>query len=569
MILKYLKFCLFMVIGLTDNHLYAMERDEDPFRFKIGFEFQEANHLFPQGANNFDIQKKTIFIAMKDDRELWHVEIDGSDIEFVTPPFTVAEREYLFLSMESIQQACQILKELSQHTNNQVSFQQWIEGIQGVLSSQEENTLRNLRNRVESVAESEKNKSIYRTAIEKLEIKKSATSVAGLREKLKEDGITLDIADVYYNSIKEEMLYIQSSWKPEFMPQVTIQHSLKDTIPLIMGLFGSQTGSPTAIEQQLNYALPLLQAKHILDDREYLTEENGLLFLHAFTCANIQHSSSPSPQELLNSLAIIKENFDNYKQVDAKVNLSFLSRRPFSQMWAEIKEKKTIPFTFRELYEERIIKENPLFAEKVVPNFEFVNYAEEYYKDASTREDFSFFIDALREKFLQSHGENLILELDSESGVTRKLLKQGIVSTGLIAYLYPATFKNYLSEAIKTVDQPSYRYIFNKITQQPLMVESDVDALSPPWFQDTDNSMGAYQNLDTIDLSYGEAIIEMRFVKRISRNAFQAMGLHSQDARTFLKGTERSLKDDGESLLSILSHDFILNSYQKVMEKYK
>ncbi len=570
MILKHLKVCLFMVIGLIDNHLYAMERDEDSFKFKIGFEFQEANHLFPQGANNFAIQKKTIFTAMKNDKELWHVEIDGSDIEFVTPPFTVEEREYLSLSMQSIQQACQILKELSQQTNNQVSFQQWIEGIQEELSNLDQKRLDNL-NKYASTIQDEEGKQKIRDQIEKIE--QSRSSFPGLRAGL-DNGITIYTVipskELYYEIVQDEFLSLSPSWQPKFMPQVTIQHSLKDTIPLIMGLFGSHETKPTPIEQQLKYAFPSLQDISTLDDREYLTEENGLLFLHAFTCANTQRSSSSSLQDLLNSFATITDNFERYKQVDAKVNLSFLSRRPFSQMWLNIKEKKDIATTFGKLYEDKIINGNPLFSTEIVPTFKFVNYAEEYYRDASTREDLSFLMKTRREESQEPHVERLITALESKDGIAMKLLKQGIVSTRLIAYLYPEVeFPDYLSQAISSVDQPSYRYILDQTTWQPIQIDSKVDALSPPWFQDNDNSMGAYQNLEAIDLSYGEAIIEMRSIKHISRDAFQSINLGSGEARTFLAGTERPLSQDMESMLSFLNYDFILTSYKKVMEKYR
>jgi hypothetical protein len=530
-----------------------MEQNLESFKFKIGFEFQEANHLFPQGENNFSIQKKTIFTALKDNKELWHLEIDGSDIEFVTPPFTADETDSLLLSVRSIVDACNILKNLREKKADRISFHEWVEGIQkGELNSQDKKRVELLEKHLEKVDEQ------YKTGIRQKirEIEQSAPSIPGLIGGLEND-IEIQIQDPFYDNIKDEFLNFSISWQPNFMPQATIQHSLKDTIPLLMSLFGSLSKQPTKIENKLIQALPFINDSSKLVEDGYLSEENGLIFLHALTCASIQSNKSDSPQGLINSLEQIKRNFEHYRQVDAKVNSSFLSRRPFSSMWADIKEKKQISSTFQELYQQRIIEGNYLFNQKVVPNFKFVNYAEEFYlTDLSGRRNLSYFKNIFGEKIENFPDEPLSF-----------LLNNGIVATALIQYLWPDLFADYLNYTILSVDQPHERYMFDLESNGVIRVESKVDALSPPWFLDADNSMGAYQDKINFDELYGEAIIEMRSIKDISKETLQSMNLPQDESGTFLTGVKRSLEKDVSSLLSILTYDFILPNSKIVLEK--
>ncbi|AIK95849.1 hypothetical protein ID47_02500 [Candidatus Paracaedibacter acanthamoebae] len=554
-VFKYFKkFSLFIAILLGTNYLQAMEENLDPFKFKIGFEFQEANHLFPAGENNFSIQKKTIFTAVKDNKELWHLEIDGSDIEFVTPPFLPHDTEDLLVSIQSITEACNTLKNLMENKIDKISFREWIEGTNIELTSQEQTLLKQVELRPNLLLNNEVLKNRHAELL-----KKQEQSLPGLKKIFVERGIELvtDHEDKTYDKIADMYLIINRSWVPKFMPQVTIQHSLKDTIPLLMSLFGSLSEQPTKIENKLIQALPFINDSSKLMESSYLSEENGLLFLHTLTCASIQSSKSDSQQGLINSLHEIKRNFEHYRQVDAKVNASFLSRRPFSSMWADIKEKKQIHSTFQHLYNERIIEGNYFFNNKVVPNFKFVNYAEEFYlTDLSGRRDLSYLKDVLREKLENFPTEPLSF-----------LLNNGIIATALIQYLWPEVFADYLNHTILSIDQPQGRYMFDLNTNEAVWVASDVDALSPPWFLDPDNSMGAYQDKKNFDELYGEAIVEMRSIKDISKDTLHSMNILQDHSGTFLTGAKRSLEEDVFSLLSILKHDFILTTSRKVLEK--
>ncbi|HAL95188.1 MAG TPA: hypothetical protein DCP55_04380, partial [Chitinophagaceae bacterium] len=132
-------------------------------------------------------QKKPIFI-IKDrlDNELWHVELDSSDIEFVTSPFSHNQKESLRQCISSISQSLFILTEMLKE-NESVTFYQWMELV---------------------------------------------------KEDLEREGYTLEQGDIIENVGEGHLHKPSVSWKPIFNPQVTIQHPLEFTIPLYFNLFG-------------------------------------------------------------------------------------------------------------------------------------------------------------------------------------------------------------------------------------------------------------------------------------------------------------------------------------------
>lgn len=67
--------------------------------------------------------------------------------------------------------------------------------------------------------------------------------------------------------------------------------------------------------------------------REYFTKECGWVFLHALTVLGIT-SKHTNAEGMLREII---EKDERYRQVDAKMNLEFMSRRPFSDMWKNIK----------------------------------------------------------------------------------------------------------------------------------------------------------------------------------------------------------------------------------------
>lgn len=278
------------------------------------------------------IQNKEIFVAMKNGQKLWHLVIDTLDIEFVTPPFASdkpGDKENLEASIHSITQACDILKE----EGHGASFENWI---------------------------------------------------GNLSNSLKNSDITILIVNqTVYQKIKSRNLTFKPDWKPIFQPQVTIQHPLELTIPLIISLFNAQSSlSPINIEKLLQ-AFPGLNdlkqnRKKLKKNNEnfkatYFTKSHGLLFLHALTCIGLV---SPSHQQPIDQIREIATNFSQFKQVDPKIKLKFLSRRPFSIMWNEIKSEST---TFGQAYNTHLLVGNDKFKKlNLAEKFDLINYSEEY-----------------------------------------------------------------------------------------------------------------------------------------------------------------------------------------------
>ena len=104
--------------------------------FKLGFEFQEKNGLVPKAKEDDELQKKPIFEVKYDEEKLWHVEIDGDDIEFVTVPFAYNgqdknELENLKKCMASIKLSIELLKK----NTSECDFTSWENEITKVLHS--------------------------------------------------------------------------------------------------------------------------------------------------------------------------------------------------------------------------------------------------------------------------------------------------------------------------------------------------------------------------------------------------------------------------------------------------
>ena len=57
-----------------------------------------------------------------------------------------------------------------------------------------------------------------------------------IQEKLKLKEVEFIPAEMYEPTKELNLTFPSGKWRPNFMPQVTIQHSLKHTIPLIIGL---------------------------------------------------------------------------------------------------------------------------------------------------------------------------------------------------------------------------------------------------------------------------------------------------------------------------------------------
>lgn len=104
------------------------------------------------------------------------------------------------------------------------------------------------------------------------------------------------------------------------------------------------------------------------------------------------------------------------------------------------------------------------------------------------------------------------------------LLENGIISTAMIRNLKegvtaddqePVNVLNnkFKDAAIYSVEKSQKRYGIAAETLTIQSKPSNHDALSPHWFLDEQNSMGALK--EDIDLTFGEAIVEFRAIRNI------------------------------------------------------
>jgi hypothetical protein len=537
---------MFLSTILVSN---AYAADTEKFRFKIGFEFQEDHHLCNWAKERQDVQKIPIFTVENADKEkLWHLEIDGEDIEFVTPPFSSEEQESKNLqkSLQSIDISYKKLYSMKGWKKEKfplspdLTINEWVYGV--------DTTNMSLRKQLEAVYKSNPKKSVE----EKLEeIKKSAQ---GLKSSLDIQLVTQPL----FNKIKDikfNNLYCNIS----FTPQVTIQHFLKDTIPLLFTLTDKKTFP------KFRAALPFYSDKTKFLGQNYFSSENGLLFLHALTITGIKHYKSFQHNDIIQSLNNVKENFEKYRQVDAKIYLDFLSRRPFSEMWQDIKDSISEK-SFNDLYHERIINSNDHFKE-AIHDFRFFNYAEEYYTNELKRYNF---LNEYLSKFTHiSEEENNTKDNTS----LLFLLENGILSTGMIQMLHTEIFEDYLTNSINSVESAYKRPMFDHKSFEIHWADSTVDSLSPPWFLHPENSMGFYSIAhdkaigDTKD--YGEAVLEMRSISRINPRLIEKIKGSRSNYGEFLTARESGLYDDANMLYFYLKNDFNESIFESIKTDMK
>lgn len=499
-----------------------------PMRFKVGFELQEGSSLCPWALENFHVQKKELFSLSAEEKtqKLWHVVLDGSDIEFVTVPFSPTERPLIEECTKTIVASIHILKEMPEQ---EVAFMTWVEAL----------------------------RRLY-------------------RDRVSDPSMTLR------EHIRETQIQKPSEWTPVFAPQVTIQHPLEYSIYLYFGLFGFK--NPASM-MPFTSSLPLrnlfIEYHGAANSEEveglfhkYFTPMSGLAFLHALTLTQM------TPVEDADDAEFLKETWqcwENYRQVDAKMKLSLMSRRPFSMMLKDVaarleleqstslsasaQSSSSAPQTFLERYSPffRHIMLNNLSFKTTVPLFAKANYAEQFF-DKSTGQvrPLLYLLDRFEDDFVEIHEQ-----------VLTDLLKNGIISTAMLRHLKPQydqgkvvpLLKNgdgeneYWSRILESVAFPRERYKLDVEESASFLIRAEAstaDGLSPPWFLDSDSSMGAFRaEMESKDKEYGEAII--RGIRGVEDWFLRKMGLGEKVRKgRFLTRADESLPVEALALFDFL-----------------
>lgn len=105
--MKFMKMVFVLCFIILPN-VYGVSANCMPF--KIGFEFQTCGGLCTWAKNNYNFQKRPIFYVEQDKKKIWHLEIDGTGLEFVTEPFSYKEKALLRVALEQITKVIELIK---------------------------------------------------------------------------------------------------------------------------------------------------------------------------------------------------------------------------------------------------------------------------------------------------------------------------------------------------------------------------------------------------------------------------------------------------------------------------
>jgi hypothetical protein len=529
--------------------------DFSPMPFRLGFEFQEISGLCTWAKTREDIIKKPIFeVYHSSGRKLWHVEIDDVDIEFVTSPFNPSEKEELALAIRTIIEALNILQKEFE-INSEITFDEWATKVSKFVDPE----LVEIRTK-ETIFETIKDEKITKPhSIRSLPIapKKDGNIKRALewkKEELREttNEKALVIRD---HSLLEE----KATWKPMFAPQVTIQHPLEDTIPLYFSLFGFYSRNMIRFLSALPfldwYKQSLKEANHQIMNRFvdiFRQKIHGFIFLHALTMTDmtpildIKKSAQENDQQLLQETL---EAWKKYRQIDAKLKLALMSRRPFSQMYAELGQQNYAH------YFEQVMQYNSQFMkwDAVPTNFGKTNYAEQFLNQKKQPLNLSFLGKYFKPKFFQNNQNTL-----------EELLRQGIFSTTMLRNLQGnlrledqtpinSIFDTFFDTSLKSVEQPEFRYDLDVSSKSFKQNKAQYDTLSPPWLLPPTNAMGRYTQFKLQDLQYGEALIEVRSISEVHPWFLARAGLSVDLTGDFLKYPSDDTVNQAVGLFDFLS----------------
>lgn len=495
--------------------------------FRVGFEFQTSGELCKMALESYSVQKRP-FLKIFDasNKELFHVVLDGPDIEFVTRAFASndpMEENSLNECMGFIVKSTNELMKLLKDNSGKTTIKDWVRAC-----------------------------------------------------CVKSSAYRYEICTKLFNRISNYTVEIGSSdWQMTWQPQMTIQHPLARTIGLLESLF-ENTSHLERIKESKPFYNPVSNGEKPL----YSSAIGGLIFLLSHELLGISQSAVYQPLEILalilngkkvgasvwiedeDMVADTHKSFNDVHQFDAKRRTFFMSRRPFSDMLSDILQRDCESgiicdeaslqkldeiSEFSHLFK-MAMQENNFFRarrdtlpEKTVmvdEGFKKANYAEQFWDGT---EEASLDLTAIGKYF-----DEKIQKVEAFGS----LLQKGILSTTMLRHMdldraytdrvLSERAKNliqfvreegYYDEVLKSVAEPKEReflYIASEGGKVSIMVDSErtdmaerpiiSDLLSPPFPLDKDDAMGFFRESKSYQQNlFGSAIVEIRAVCDVNK----------------------------------------------------
>lgn len=253
--------------------------------FRLGLELETGKLFTNEILNYHRFHKEPLFTCTKDGKKLFHVEIDGADIEYVTVPFSNDEESDLRYCITLIQQASSVLKENVNSNDSNYTLKKWYNQLKELgLNLHEEPLFHRLENEVISWKEGRK------------------------------------------------------KWPGFFQPHSTIQIQLETVIDLLFEIYKYTPGIEAIFEASLPFETREDFIHYMKSNKEtrktlrkkFDTKVDGLMFLLAQTLLNL---TIPIYGENKSSIEINKKLMNDhieFHQTCPKIYLHVMSRRPFS-----------------------------------------------------------------------------------------------------------------------------------------------------------------------------------------------------------------------------------------------
>lgn len=533
----------FSLFGNTDSEIegenaqaavigeHTEELSDSPgtlLRFKIGFEFQEANHLCPWAFTKYQIQKQPIFYVTHNERTLWSLVIDGMDLEFVTEPFANNEQELIERSVRSIEEACRTLKQLHAGRKKEgmstdtLKFENWLCG-EAIFSEQ------------------------------------GCIRKSGLFDHfgcdLETTGLYWQVKDCFFSFGKFEDI--------KFQPQMTVQLPIEKIIPVLLCLYGTNDSfyiseitellscfngkKPPESLKDILTVLGNMQSSITLSNNQIknISKEYSFLFLFLFHLQELTKSINCSDSENQRLYSLYRD-YMQYHQINAKRELTLLSRRPLSVVWQDIVDNLDQASSFQDVVGEHTSTE---YLYEISNKIKLVNYGKKYRRAADG-------------------GSLNIAYLDDNyipNTIERWFINNGIVAASLLRIYDPSTFADSLNKIIISIEDPSavirpFVVIKDGALEGIEEKISEYDLLSPPIFLPDTDSMGAFKDQE-IDLAYGEGIFEFRYIRCISQFALNRIKDKISEIHKNNEGNPKLqfldflgfIKEDSNDMSSLLS----------------